>query len=294
MTKIGNYNIDYIYTYYETEGYYDRNIYESSTDDEKLQLVAYRRKNATTITDSKGEKKFVYEFLMTPNDPFLNENKPLPPGVELQLSFDRLISDFSVLNVTNTDPMKGKILELKNVYASVEYVTSDALRTYSDRISATPIPFIYDECTVLYKALPLNDQQIRLENIRGGNTPDYVFIGIIETEKISGSTKTSAIEFKSSAIKEFNLTLNGSSCLGFPLKIENNFPIWPFLKFHDTLGNMNNSTSANQFSLSEFKEMSLFSHKFEGEDATQGWLGVGLTLNDSTGFTKPHTLGKKE
>ena len=229
---------------------------------------------------------------MTPNDPFLNENKPLPPGVELQLSFERLISDFSVINVTEQDPMKGKILELKNVFATVEYVSSEALRNYADRLSSTPIPFIYDECTVLYKALPLNDQQIRLENIRGGNTPDFVFIGIIETEKISGSTKQSSIEFKSSHIKEFNLTLNGSSCLGFPLKIDNKFPIWQFLKFHDTLGSMNNSTSANQFSLSEFKDLALFSHKFEGEDATQGWLGVSLTLNESSGFTTPHTLGK--
>ena len=64
------------------------------------------------------------------------------------------------------------------MYAQVEYISSAALRRYADSIENAPISFKYDDCSVLHKALPTGEQSIRRENIRGGNTPDYIFIGI--------------------------------------------------------------------------------------------------------------------
>ena len=73
--------------------------------------------------------------------PFLNENKPLPPGVELQLSFERLSADFSVqkINTAGEDTLKGTTLKLTNVYAQVEYISSNALRQYADSIHNSPL-----------------------------------------------------------------------------------------------------------------------------------------------------------
>jgi len=241
----------------------------------------------------KSGSKYIYEYIMIPNDPFLNENQPLPAGVELQLSFDRLPADFSVIKIESngTDSLKGKVLELKNVFAQVEYISSPALRQYNDRINVAPLSYTYDECSVLYKALPQGDQSIRLENLRGGNTPDYIFIGVIPTSTINGSTSETAIKFRNNGIKEINITLNGNSCHGYPLRINNDYPLWPYFKYHDVLGRLQNTSVGAQLTMAQFKDANLFAHKFEGEETSHGWLGVSITIGESAGFEEPYTLG---
>ena len=60
----------------------------------------------------------------------------------------------------------------------------------------------------------MHEQSIRLENLRGGNTPSYVFCGIIETAALNGSSTLSSTVFKNYGLQEFSLTLNGQACQG--------------------------------------------------------------------------------
>ena len=248
--------------------------------------MAFRRKGIRA-----KEKKYIYEFILIPNDPFLHENQPLPPGVELQLTFDRLNAEFSTLKINTEDPdsLKGTVLELKDVFAQVEYVSSPILRNFADRINTAPITYIYDECTVLYKTLPVGEQHIRLENIRGGNAPDYIFIGVVETSSFSGSTSCSPLRCQNFGITEVNLTLNGNSCHGYPIKTKNNYPLWSYVKFKDVLGKTFNSTLGNQMTIDEFKNKLVYAHKFEGEESQQGWLGIIISLEKA--FDTSKTLG---
>ena len=138
----------------------------------------------------------------------------------------------------------------------------------------------------------MNEQSIRLENLRGGNTPDYIFAGIIKTKALNGDFQAGSTVFKNYDIQDFSLTLNGSACQGFPMKISNNNPVWPFYKFYDVLGRNWNPGVSGQTKLEHFKDQVLFSHKFEGEEATQGWIGVSLTHRLPAGFTEQYSLGK--
>ena len=207
---------------------------------------------------------------MIPNDPFLNENKPLPPGVELQLSFDRLKADYSICKVGQADPQAGKVLKLKNVFAQVEYISSPIMRNYMDKIDTSPLVYKYDEISVMYKTLVTGEQSIRLENLKGGNTPDYLFIGIMPTTAMNGTVSESSTRFRNYGIKEINLTLNGASCQGYPMRINNDQPVVPYFKFHETLGKIQNSSLAGQLSMDKFCRHTIFAHKFEGEESTQG------------------------
>ena len=285
---MGNYEIGYIHSVYCSEGWYDTFIYEDQDDAHKKPLVDHRRECIPKIGTN-----YVYEFIMIPNDPFLNENQPLPPGVELQLSFDRLTAEFSTYNLSSkTDELKGKTLKLKNVYAQAEYITSTALRQYADSIENSPAKFKYDECSVMYKALPTGDQSIRLENIKGGKTPDYLFIGIMKTAALNGKTDEASLKFKCHNIKDINLTLNGNSCTGFPMKINNNYPIEPYFKYYDVLGKLQNNNISTQMTMKQFQNNMIHAHKFEGEDCDQGWLSVSLSTKSNTGFAAGYTLGK--
>ena len=289
MTKIGNYNIDYLHSYYKSEGYYDRYYeYSNLTDTERATLAKYRR---NTVVEKDG--KYIYEFIITPNDAFLNENKPLPPGAELQLSFDRLPAEYSVLKISKegADTLKGKVLELKNVFAQVEYISSPMLRNFADQMMVAPIIYKYDECTVLCKSLPKGEQQIRLENIRGGNTPDYIFIGLTDTATLNGSTDIASTCFKNNGVKEINITLNGNSCHGYPIQIRNNYPMWPYKQLAKVLSKSNNPTCGNQQNMIDFMMSCIYAHKFEGEESNQGWIGVTLTLDEP--FETNKSLGMK-
>jgi hypothetical protein len=287
MTKLGNYNIDYLHTYFKSEGYFDKYYEYSNLNEADVKVLAKHRRE--TIVEKDG--KYIYEFIITPNDAFLNENQPLPPGAELQLSFDRLPAEFSVLKLEKEgdDTLKGKVLELKNVFAQVEYISSPMLRNFADQLMVAPITYKYDECTVLCKTLPKGEQQIRLENIRGGNTPDYVFIGLTDTTALNGSTKNASTCFKNHGVKEINITLNGNSCHGYPIQIRNDYPMWPYKQLAKVLSKSNNPTCSNQQTMDGFMMSCIFAHKFEGEDSNQGWIGVTFTLDEP--FESNKSLG---
>ena len=282
MLKYGNLNPDYINSLYEIEGYYDKYTYDELTDDEKAQVIVHRRSGIPTRNGN-----YIYEFIMTPNESFLNENHTLPPGIELKLTFDRLPAQYSCISDSDSS-LKGKTLALKDVYAQVEYISSDILRSYFDQRDYQPVAYEYDDISVICRNIPKNEQYIRLENIRGGNTPDYVFFGLLKSECLNESLDCASINFKNNNVKEVNLTLNGNSCLGFPIRIQNNYPIWPYHRFYSTLGKLMDQSSASTIRLDSFKNSVIYAHKFEGEDSSQGWLGVTLSL--TTGLTEQYTL----
>ena len=274
VTKLGNYDNQCFQTMFAgLEGYFDLYCYENGSPPQKDTLKKYRRQAIPKIG-----KNYVYEMILSPTDAFLNDNKVLPPGVELKLVFDRLQADYSVLNIDGADTLSGKVLELKDVYAQVEYISSPALRNYHERIQVTPLDFNYDETAVMCKVLPQGESYIRLENIKGGNTPDYIFMGIIPTASLNGSTSLSSIKFSSYGVKEINLTLNGNSCHGFPLKIQNENPIWAYYKFLEVNGRLNNAGNGQQLTLEEFKRNLIFAHKFEGDRGTKPSLRTIFTL----------------
>ena len=284
MLKYGNYNPDYVTSLYEMEGYFDKyDSFDGLSDDSKTQIIAHRR-NSIPIKDGK----YIYEFIMTPNESFLNENHTLPPGIEMKLTFDRLQAQHSCYAIEKDTSLQGKVLELKDVYAQVEYISSPILRSYFDQRDLEPSAYTYDEISVLCRSVPMNEQYIRLDNIRGGHTPDYVFFGLIKSTALNGSLDSSSLGFHNNGIKEVNLTLNGNSCNGYPIRVENDYPIWAYHKFNSNLGRLMNTSAASQTRLSNFKNMTIYSQKFEGDDATQGWLGITLSLTKP--LEEPHTL----
>ena len=81
-----------------------RIVYEDYRDDvtAKDQLIENRRKYAV-----KDGSSYIYEFVFSPFDPFLNENTPLLPNMELKLTFDRLQAEFSTISVAESNNTKS-------------------------------------------------------------------------------------------------------------------------------------------------------------------------------------------
>ena len=163
------------------------------------------------------------------------------------------------------------------------------MRSAFETVNIKPLEYKYDECTVMCRTIPINEKYVRLENIRGGNCPDYIFFGLVNTAAFSGSFDFQSHNYENHNLKEVNLTLNGNSCHGFPLRMKNNKPVWAYFRLFDTLGRLLNSKLGRQWEMTDFAYNCLFSHKFEGEDTSSGWIGVDLAFDKTP--TTPLTFG---
>ena len=234
--------------------------------------------------------KRTIEFAFIPNSGFLNSNLPLVNDCELKLSFDRVNAEVAMLE--NSKVIKqtcvGSPLVIKDCCAIAEYVSSDKLEKHFAKIDYSPIPYHYEECEVTLKTIPLNEKEVRLDNITGGDVPNVMFAGIIESAALNGDIEASSTHFACNNVTEFNITLNGNSVNGYPIENRRKIAVYPFYKFMDVTKRYMNPLCGEGLKLSTFKYNWLYAHSFEAESSSQGWIGVNFKMD--TAFTTPHTL----
>ena len=117
-------------------------------------------------------------------------------------------------------------------------------------------------------------------------------MAIVPSKSLTGDMTTTSTDFRNDKVTEINLKLNGNSVHGYPLKITNNTPVWPYWKFNEVTNRIMNTSCAKQPSLRQFRTNQIYAHKFEAEETSQGWVSLNLKLSDINGYTEPHSLGK--
>ena len=282
--KIGNFNTHMIQSGFSQEGYFD--LYNMSADELADNSTLVERRKLCGVTN--GTKKR-WEFAFSPCIDFLASADPLVNDTELKLRFDRAPGSLAFLQSgAITDVLGEDAIAIKDCVAITEYVSSPQMRNYFATIETSPIVYEYEETDILIKNIPMNEKEIRFDNLRGGNVPGYIFAGIIPQESLLGSLKESSTCFQSAKVNEVNITLNGNSVNGYPICIKDENPTFPMMKFLDVTDRLYNVGTGGCFNSFEFKYNFLWSHKFEAEVSGQGWTGISLKLNQ--GFTTPMSL----
>ena len=128
---------------FNIEGYFDNYNFTS----EKLSSNSSYLLNRTDCSVKNGSKNR-WEFAFSPNVGFLGNPEPLIRDCELKLSFDRANPYISVLE-TSEGTKQEKPFVLKDVMAITEYVSSNSIVSYFDKISHTPVRYEFDDCDVL-------------------------------------------------------------------------------------------------------------------------------------------------
>ena len=291
---VGNFNPSYLTSAFYPAGYFDSWNIDTSRfvgpgGDNILSKIEDKR---LSLLNNNGNDQ-VYDLLFKPPTGLLNSKKPLLPKTEMILSFDRASSEISLLNKSNEsdEPLSGKVVELKNVFMRANYYSTPYLRNYFSTITTEEISYRYDELAVYHKNLPQGSTIIRMNNIIGGNTPSYLFAGIIESSALNGDYTKSSTAFKRHGVIEFDLTLDGYSAHGFPLISENDSPINVYDKYLKTTNRKFDNICAEQMLPSDFQQFHyIYAHKFLGEASETGWIGINLKLEEA--FTENYTLGK--
>ena len=280
--KVGNFNLGAQTSAFNLEGYYD--VFNMSAEDLTTSTVYLERRKTKGCKDNDYRE---FEFIICPNIGFLGNNLPLPTDCELKLSFDRASPYTSVLRIDGGTDL-DEPFSLTDIVAITEYVSSPHLRDIMSSIDYMPLIHTFDECDVMIKNIPLSETEIRFENIRGGNTPIYMFFGIIPQSCLTGDPAYSSTYFQRHNVKEMNITLNGNSVNGYPMSVKRNNPTNPLQKFLDVTNRYYNVSSGETLDLDNFKYNWLWSHAFESESTSQGWIGVSFKL--TTPYTKNMAL----
>ena len=90
---------------------------------------------------------------------------------------------------------------------------------------------------MIFSNLPVSQNHIRLDNIRGGKTPSFCFFGIIPQSNLYASTTESSTSFEQHGVTEVSLTMNGTPVNGHPIENTTNSIIFPYFKFLDGMTN---------------------------------------------------------
>ena len=271
MYKLGNYNTDYTTSAFATEGYTDWTMADAVTI--KGSESSKKIRNRAAITNG-GKTRIDFTFI--PNTGFLANPDPLMKNCELKLSFDRADPKCSLLVMEPGGTLDDLIIS--DCYAVTEYISSDKLRGYFDRIENFPIQYNYEDIEVLVKSIPQGDTNIRFDNLRGGNIPSHIFAGIIKTEALNGSLDLCATKFGHHDVSEMNFSLNGNSVNGYPINVVDGSPVYPMQKFLDTTMRTCNINSAGCLNANEYKFNWIWAHHFEVQDSLQGWSGINFKL----------------
>ena len=200
---MGNYDGKAVASLFSTEGYYDVYNCNKTTLVNSQATVSVRRQNAV-----KNESNYIYEFIICPTLGFLGSPEPLMKDCELKLSFARTSYKNSIIEVGTVKRPCTK-LEIKDVVAYTEYVSSSAMENYFSQIDISPLIYEYDECEVLIKNIPRSETTIRFDNLKGGSVPRYLFAAVIPQAALDGSLEKSSTFFHHQNVEEFNITLNG-------------------------------------------------------------------------------------
>ena len=272
---MANFDSYMIQSGFVTEGYFDNFNYDAKLIKEESGSIKMRR----TWGMQAKNNIMRYEFAFSPNTGFLASPDLLLKDTELKISFDRTSAAAALLEVGDVNS-QCNFIEIKDCYAVTEYVSSPAIRDYFNSIEHRPFVYQYEEVDVMVKNLPLNETDIRFDNIRGGQLPSFVFIGLIPQDALNGSFELSSTSFKCQNVTDMNITLNGNSVHGYPMVIKDNSPIFPLQKFIDTTNQLYNASCGSCLTVPDYDCNFIHAHGFEGEMSTTGWIGVNFKLSE--------------
>ena len=281
MYKIGNFSVDFISSGFIGEGYTD--VFNADWVSGISAMTEYTQPRQNYATHANG--KYTYDFCVIPLVGFLGNQDPLPLNTAVKLSFDRTNAGIPLIAEAEVEDLT---IEITDCYAMTEYVSSPELRSYFDGIDNHPIHYEYEECEVYTKSIPQGETNIRFDNLRGGNVPSHMFIGLIETAALNGDITKSSTRFSPHFVSRMNISLNGNSVNGYPVNVDSQRCTIPLTKFIDCTNQLHNLNGSQQLTPYEFMYNWIWSHCFEAEESSRGWIGVDFKVD--TAFATPMTM----
>ena len=225
------FNAPYDETALITEGYFEDNDHDSNsyhrsgTATEASALYkSYFRTSAVSVS-RENVTYYRYYFCCTINHGLAKQDKPLPAGIPITLTFNRAIASKSLLQIT---PERGgkaykyefETVPLINPVLDAYFVESKKAEQFYSKVDLYDIRVPFLDYSVRRELLSEGIAEHRIKLFEGP-LPSVVLFAFQKPERFDGSFDLSPLRFERNNLQSFELNVDGQPVVSHPLQIRN-------------------------------------------------------------------------
>lgn len=225
------FNAPYDETALITEGYFEDNdhdtdsYYRSGSATEASDLYkSYFRKSAVS-EEREGVTYYRYYFCCTINHGLSKQDKPLPAGIPITLTFNRTKASKSLLQINPERGGKAYKYEfdsvpLINPVLDAYFVESKKAEQFYAKVDLYNIRVPFLDYSVRRELLSEGIAEHRIKLFEGP-LPSVVIFAFQKPERFDGSFNLSPLKFERNNLQSFELNVDGQPVVSHPLQMQN-------------------------------------------------------------------------
>ncbi len=232
-----------------------------------------------------GEKIFRYDILTTLNHGLARQNKPLPPGIPIKLSFARSKATKSLLQISDkkqdqsTFTFDGE-LKLINPTLACYFVESKKADEFYSKTKMYDIAVPFLDYSVRRELL-MNGVSEHSLKIFEGPLPSVLVIGLIEPEVFDGDYAKSVLKFQRHDLESAEVIVDGQAIVNHPLKLRDGSSIEFFGNYLQNTNRWRNLYATGSLSYKDFVHSNfLIFCNLKADGYQHGQMNVQLKFKD--------------
>ena len=214
-----------------TEGYFEDNDHDSdsynrsgSATEASDLYKSYFRKSAVS-EEREGVTYYRYYFCCTINHGLSKQDKPLPAGIPITLTFNRTKASKSLLQINPERGGKAYKYEfdsvpLINPVLDAYFVESKKAEQFYAKVDLYNIRVPFLDYSVRRELLSEGIAEHRIKLFEGP-LPSVVIFAFQKPERFDGSFNLSPLKFERNNLQSFELNVDGQPVVSHPLQMQN-------------------------------------------------------------------------
>ena len=255
-------------TAFITEGYFDDTDHDSDTyhrSGTATQIANIYKKMFRTSAVSEvreGVTYYRYYFCCTINHGLSRQDKPLPAGIPITLTFNRAKASKSLLQISPQRTGKAYKYEFDTVpiinpVLDAYFVESKKAEQFYGKVDLYNIRVPFLDYSIRRELLSEGIAEHRIKLFEGP-LPSVVLFAFQKPERFDGSFDLSPLKFERNTLQSFELNVDGQPIVSHPLQMQNGSEMEFYQSYLKQTNRWNNMLSLGALRYDVFKENNFF------------------------------------
>ena len=257
------YNAPYDVNALVTEGYFEANDHDASiyTKQAGGLYKSYRRQCAVVETRDDVDY-YKYYFCCTINHGLAKQDKPLPAGIPITLTFNRTKAYKSLLQLVpqrsgEKYTYEHESVPLINPVLEAYFVESKKAEQFYSKVDLYDIRIPFLDYSIRRELLTEGVAEHRLKLFEGP-LPSVVLFGFQNPERFDGSYALSPMQFERHGLESFQVNVDGQPVISHPLQMRCGTPMEFYQNYLKETNRWNNMLSTGAMTYIDFTRHNFF------------------------------------
>ena len=266
--KKEGFNAPYDANTFITEGYYDDNDHDltsfvregRATAAAPIHKQQFRKSAVSEVRD--GITYYKYYFCCTINHGLAKQDKPLPAGIPITITFNRARANKSLLQIVAERAGKDYTYEfeavpLLNPLLEAYFVESNKADQLYRKVDLYDVRVPFLDYSIRRELLTEGVAEHRLKLFEGP-LPSVVLFAFQKPERFDGSFSLSPLIFERNDLQSFELNVDGQPVVTHPIQMQNGTIVEFFHSYLKQTNRWNNMLALGALDFDTFKDRNFF------------------------------------